>query len=69
MLYQKINNEYHLIQQKIQSLKDQITKLPEGKLICSRGNNCYKWYRSDGNKKEYLPKKERKLSEKIAIKK
>lgn len=58
MIYQKILEEYHFIQEEIQSLQRQIAKLPEGKLICSRGKNCSKWHRSDGHTKIYIPKKD-----------
>jgi len=50
MLYQRIFNEYARLQEQIDQLQDQINQLPEGKLICYKGNNCYKWYVSDGRK-------------------
>lgn len=44
MIYQKILEEYHLLQSKILEIRKKIALLPEGKLTCARGNNCYKWY-------------------------
>ena len=69
MIYQKIMEEYHFIQEEIQSLQKQIAKLPEGKLICSHGKNCFKWHKSDGHTKTSIPKKDREVAEKLAIKK
>lgn len=53
----------------INSLRRQMEGLPEGKLICARNGNHYKWYRSDGKRQVYIPKKERTLAEQLAIKK
>jgi len=69
MLYQKIMEEYHFIQTRICLLQKQLARLPEGKLICSQSKNSFKWHRSDGHVKTYIPKKERELAEKLAIKK
>lgn len=69
MLYQKALDEYRLLQQQANELQTAINKLPKGKLICSQGKNCIKWYVSDGHKQTYLPKKKRKLAEQLAVKK
>lgn len=69
ILHEQILKAYQRIQLEIHNLQEQINNLPEGKLICAHGKNCFKWFISDGHKKEYLPKKERVLAEKLAAKK
>ncbi|MBQ7796268.1 MAG: hypothetical protein IJ374_06900 [Lachnospiraceae bacterium] len=44
MIYQKILEEYHLLQLQINEIQEKLQTMPEGKLICARGNNCFKWY-------------------------
>ncbi len=50
-------------------LESQIAELPQGKLICARNDNRWKWYCSDGHKSVYIPKKEQQFAEKLATKK
>lgn len=69
MLYQKILEEYDLLQTRIQEIQEEIGVLPEGKLICSRGNNCYKWYQTINHSRTYIPKSNRTLAEQLAVKK
>lgn len=69
MIYQKMLDESSRIQAQIKSLKEQLKKFPEGKLICAANGNGCKWYRSDGHKSVYLPKKERELAKQLAHKK
>lgn len=69
MLYQKILNEYQLIQSKILEIRKKLALLPDGKLTCARGNNCYKWYNTIEQKRSYIPKSNRKLAEQLAFKK
>ena len=57
------------IEDKMRSIEKHQQKLPEGKLICSRSGKYYKWECSDGKKKTYIPKKDRKFAEKLAAKK
>lgn len=47
----------------------QINALPDGKFICTRNQNRYKWYRSNGKNLTYLPKSQRHLAEQLAFKK
>lgn len=56
------------IEKQISDLKKQIRKLPAGKLICARNGKYYKWYRSTGKKKTYIPKKNRRLAQQLAWK-
>ena len=69
MIYQKILEEYHLLQLQINEIQEKLQTMPEGKLICARGNNCFKWYKSDGHSRVYIPKQDRKLAEQLAAKK
>lgn len=57
------------IVKKMQSIEQKERKLPKGKLICSRTGKYYKWECSDGKKKTYIPKKDRKFAEMLAAKK
>ena len=68
-IYERIQSEYKRIKNQIDSLKAKIQSLPDGKLICSKNQNRYKWYQSDGHTKKYIPKSNRKLAESLAIKK
>ncbi len=61
--------ESQRLDEQINSLLSQISYFPDGKLICAKDrNHTYKWYRSDGHQSVYIPKKERKLAEQLAIK-
>lgn len=55
--------------EQIKSLERQLVTYPEGKLICSRNDNRYKWYQSDGENKKYIPKKNKALAKQLAVKK
>lgn len=57
------------LDEQIKSLESRIKQLPEGKLLCARDGNHYKWYLSNGHQKEYIHKKDRALAEQLAIKK
>jgi len=57
------------ISKQICSLQAQIRALPDGKLVCSHNGDNYKWYHSDDHKHTYIPKKNRKYAEQLAIKK
>lgn len=61
--------EHKRLDEKIKSLKNQIKRFPEGKLICARNGKHYKWYQSNLHTKTYIPKKKRQLAEKLAAKK
>lgn len=69
MLYQKVLEEYDLLQTQMTKIKEQLTDLPEGKLTCARGNHCYKWYRTIGHDRTYIPKSDQKLAEQLAVRK
>lgn len=49
-------------------LKDIIRTLPDGKLLCCKNGEYYKWYISQEGKIVFLPKSQRKLAEELAYK-
>ena len=69
MLYQRIQKEHLRLQEQICELQKKIKTMPEGKLICAKGKNGFRWYRSDGHKKRYISRKHRTLAEQLAYKK
>lgn len=69
MIYEKILREKQRLEKKVKDLQLQIKELPEGKLICASNGKWRKWYISDNHKSTYLPKKERKVAEQLALKK
>ena len=69
MIYKRIAREQEKLQQQIASLQEQLADSPAGKLICCHHNNHFKWYRSDGHTKEYIPKSNQQLAQKLAEKK
>ena len=66
MIYRKILEERCRLQNQINEIESELNKLPEGKFICTRGKNCYKWYVSDGHKQTYIPKRKRIYAEQLA---
>ena len=57
------------IEEKIQITQSKLRECPEGKLLCCHNGKYSQWRWSDGNKQIYLPKKKRRLAEKLAYKK
>lgn len=57
------------IEKEMKSIQSILKNLPEGKLICAKNGNNYKWYCSDGKNKTYIEKKNRSFAEKLAMKK
>ena len=68
MLYQRIQKEHMRLQKQICGLQMKIKTMPEGKLICAKGKNGVRWYKSDGHRKIYISRKDRILAEKLAVK-
>lgn len=69
IIYDKMLLESKRLDEKILTLQSQLKSFPDGKLVCTRNQNRYKWYQSDGHVCSYIPKKNKKLAEKLAIKK
>lgn len=68
-IYTQLQMKSQQLNEQILSLQAQLHTLPDGKLVCSHNGDNYKWYHSDGHKKVYIPKKDRKLAEQLALKK
>lgn len=64
-IYRKLELRSKQLNKLIKATKKKLKGLPEGKLICC-GQKCYQ---SDGHKKTYIPKKDKTLAEKLAMKK
>ena len=59
-----------LLEVRVRSLEEALEKLPEGRLTCARngGKGSYaKWYVSTGKGRAYLPKTEKELAKKLAL--
>ena len=67
--YKKALAENQRLEQEILSIQEKIAKLPVGKLICTRNGNYIKWYQSDGKNLTYIPKKDKTLAERLAVRK
>lgn len=68
-IYQKMLKESLRLRGLITRLRREIEKLPDGKLVCIQNGKYHQWYQSDGHIKKYIKKKNKKLIEKLAIKK
>lgn len=65
----KIISEKQNLEKEIESIQNEINKLPEGKLVFVHNGKYIRWHQSDGHKSKYIPKKNRKLAEQLALKK
>ena len=61
--------EREFLEKEISSVEKKLDSLPPGNLLFSHNGNYLKWYQSDGHQQTYIPKKNRKLAEKLAEKK
>ena len=55
------------LKKEINKLNKEISKLPEGKLICTKNGTSFKWYVSINKQLTYIPKKRRNYAQKLAI--
>ena len=73
MLNRQINEqmltEFKRLETKITSIDAQLASLPKENIYCCRNGKYYKWYIKKGNETIYLPKKEQKLAEQLALRK
>ncbi|MBE5882127.1 MAG: ATPase [Lachnospiraceae bacterium] len=69
MYYQTMLTRKQHLDKEIKRLQKRIRQYPPENLICARNEKRYKWYLCDGKQTVYLPKKEKKLAEKLAEKK
>ena len=68
-LYERILAEHKRVDKQIIAIKQDLSGLPEGKLICCHHGTRCKWYQSDGHKKIYIPKSNFPLAMRLARKK
>jgi len=68
-IYKSMFAESQRLEAKIKDLEVQLSKLPKGKLLCVHNGKYHKWYHSGENPPVYIPKKERRLAEQLAVKK
>ena len=64
-----MKEQYDFLEKKAKKIEKEMQGLPEGKLVISQSRNSFKWFRSDGHKKEYIKKQDRELAEALAKKK
>lgn len=69
LIYERMLSESFRLDKQISHLQHQLQSLPDGKLVCTKNQNRYKWYVSDGHKCTYIPKKNLSLAQQLAIKK
>ncbi len=67
--YLEIQKRAASIEKELKSIEDMEKGWPKGELICAQNYKHYKWYVRDNGKAVYLPKKERKLAQQLALKK
>lgn len=65
----KIISEKQHLEKEIESIQNKINKLPDGKLVFVHNGKYIRWHQSDGHQSKYIPKKNRKLAEQLAVKK
>ena len=69
-MIQKFREESRLLDRQIKELEMKLRKAPGGELKCARNGTGVKWYYyKDTSRRTYLPKQNRTLAEKLALKK
>lgn len=69
MFYEEIKREQQSMEKRIARVEEKLEGMPEGKLVCTRNRNGFKWYVSDGKNYTYISSKEREIAERLAEKK
>ena len=69
MTYEYMLKKKAKIEQKIKRIQSKLKKLPEGQIYCSNSGKYTKWFHSNGQEQIYIPKKQRRLAEQLALKK
>lgn len=60
-------SERNRLEAQLQSIKQQLQSLPDGKLICARNGKGSKWYHSDGKIRTHIRKDNRPYAEQIGL--
>ena len=66
IFYEQMISERERLRKDIRFMEEQLQTLPEGKLICTRNHNYFKWYQKRGQHLAYIPKSNRQLAEQLA---
>lgn len=69
MSYEGMKNKNQKLKQEITELQLKLGECPEGNLNCVNNKGYYKWYYHKDSMQLYIPKKQRKLAEQLAVKK
>lgn len=69
LIYEQILHKQLELEKQIQNIQSQLQSLPEGKLVCCHAGPYCKWYNYLADKRVYISKKQKELSEKLALKK
>lgn len=69
MLSELLQTRRTKLLKQISQLQRQIQALPDNELLCIKNGHYTKWYQTDGSTHTYIPKQERALAEKLAVKK
>ena len=67
--YLEIKKRAFCIEEELKSIENMEKDWPKGELFCAQNYKHYKWYVRYNGKVVYLPKKERKLAQQLALKK
>jgi len=69
MSYEGMKNKNQKLKEEITELQLKLGECPEGNLNCVNNKGYYKWYYHKDSMQLYIPKKQRKLAEQLAVKK
>lgn len=69
MIYDQMLSERQLLSDKLHALQQQLLTLPTEKLIVTQYKDYYKWYVKNDTQLTYLPKSQRPLAQKLALRK
>jgi len=69
MIYEQVLKEKEHLERTIARLQRNLSRMPEGSLVCMHYGHLCKWYKSGANGRKYLRKSERPLAEQLAFKK
>ena len=64
-----IRKRIDIIKEQLNTLGKLTDKLPDGELVCAKNGKSYKWYKKQNGMYEYILKDNRKLAQKLALKK
>ncbi len=69
MFYQRMLAEKESLEAKAKHILAILKTLPKDNFFCTKNGNHYKWYRTDGKKHTYIPKRDRDIAVQLAAKK